>query len=142
MAISEALGKNVEWNNETCSVYILDKNDINEEEKTNMSDVYFTKNISSEAVMKIYKRLDAELQGKVAGILSKTKMPVIAKVLIAQAAGRIIRAAAILCAIYLFGNRLLNISQTWNVVLTGLPGIILQLCILPLLMYRIKNSHE
>lgn len=79
--------------------------------------------------------------GFIAGILADKKMPVIAKVAVTQAAGRIIRALAIVAAIYLFGSNI-QISQIWTAVYAGLPGIALQLCLIPLLMYRVDNISE
>lgn len=94
------------------------------------------------AAMLPFMTIELACYGLVSGMLSKSKMPVIAKILISQISGRAVRALAILAAIYLFNNQSLNIAQTWNIVLTGLPGIVLQLCILPLLMYRVDNIHE
>lgn len=85
--------------------------------------------------------LELAAYGCTAGLLSKRNMPTVLKVLLAQIAGRAVRALAVLGAIYLLGNQAFQVSQTWNIVLTGLPGIILQLCILPLLMYRLENTH-
>lgn len=66
-AISEANGKDVEWDGEAKSVYIKDKTNLNtsDTEQKEAATVYFTKDISSEALVKIYEALGKELPGKV-----------------------------------------------------------------------------
>lgn len=82
--------------------------------------------------------------GAFAGLLRNVKMPNIAKIFVAQAAGRLIRAAAILAAIYVLGNESIKVAVIWKSVVTGIPGLVLQWGLLPLLMYRIENAkrHE
>lgn len=76
--------------------------------------------------------------GIVSGIFRNIHIPVIAKLLITQIVGRIIRAAAILIAIYLLGNESLKVSIIWSSIATGIPGLILQWSMLPILMYCIN----
>ncbi|MGN0162388.1 MAG: DUF362 domain-containing protein [Candidatus Ornithomonoglobus sp.] len=65
-AISEANGKNVEWDGETGSVYITDKEQSEKPTETQeTATVYFTKDISSEGMVKIYEKLGVNLTGKV-----------------------------------------------------------------------------
>lgn len=66
-AISEANGKDVEWDGETRSVYIKDKANpgTSDTEQKEAATVYFTKDISPEALVKIYDALGKELPGKV-----------------------------------------------------------------------------
>lgn len=80
--------------------------------------------------------------GLTAGALSKVEMPVFAKLLLAQIAGRMLRAAAVLIAVYGLGSRTADIAMIWNTVITGLPGILLQWCLLPLLMFRIERAKN
>ena len=77
--------------------------------------------------------------GLFAGLLRNVKLPVIVKVLIVQIAGRVIRAAAILIAIYAFGNESIRASVIWTSIETGLFGLCLQWALLPLLVYRAEN---
>lgn len=77
--------------------------------------------------------------GLASGLLQKVKMPVFCKLVLAQVAGRAIRAIAILVAIYGFGSQAVQIAQIWNIVLPALPGILLQWALIPLLLYRIKE---
>lgn len=82
--------------------------------------------------------------GAIAGLCRNSKMPNIAKVLTAQIGGRVIRAAAILIAVYLLKNDSIKIAVIWKSIVTGIPGLLLQWSLLPLLMYRIENrkKHE
>ena len=82
--------------------------------------------------------------GAVAGLCRNSKMPNIAKVLAAQIGGRVIRAATILIAVYLLKNDSIKIAVIWKSIVTGIPGLLLQWSLLPLLMYRIENrkKHE
>lgn len=82
--------------------------------------------------------------GAFAGLLRNAKMPNIAKILTAQVAGRAVRAVAILVAVYALGNESIKIATIWKSVVTGIPGLLLQWCLLPLLLYRIENlkKHE
>lgn len=76
--------------------------------------------------------------GLCAGLLRNVKMPTVLKVLIIQVAGRLLRAAAILVAVYVFG-RPMEISTVWTSITAGLFGIVLQLVLIPLTVYRLEN---
>ena len=78
------------------------------------------------------------MYGLFAGLLRKTKMPTIAKVLLAQVGGRAVRAGAILASVYLLGNTTIHTAVIWNSIIAGIPGLILQWLLLPLLVYRIE----
>lgn len=93
-------------------------------------------------VMLPFMMIELAGYGLAAGLLAKAKMPVFVKLLIAQVAGRLVRAAAILFSIYALGNTALGVAQVWNVVLTGLPGILLQWAIIPLLLYRLDGMKQ
>lgn len=80
--------------------------------------------------------------GAFSGLLRSVKMPDIAKILIVQVSGRAVRAAALLIAVYVLGNESVKISLIWTSVAVGLPGLVLQWSILPLLMYRIENAKK
>ena len=97
------------------------------------------------AVMVPFMMIELAGYGIAAGILSKIKMPFFLKLLLTQIAGRFLRAAAIVFSVYALGNTTIEISQIWNIVLVGLPGILLQWVLIPLLMYRfegIKKYYE
>jgi hypothetical protein len=80
--------------------------------------------------------------GLCAGILCNTKMPTVLKVLITQLAGRAVRALAIAVAFYGFSSTAVSVSVIWNSIVVGLIGIILQLVILPLVVYRVDNNGK
>jgi len=63
--------------------------------------------------------------------------------LISQAAGRIIRAGAILVTVYAFESSI-NIATIWKSIPEELFGLVLQWSLLPLIIYRVENmkSHE
>lgn len=77
--------------------------------------------------------------GLFAGWLRHGNMPVIAKVVIVQIAGRAVRAAAILLAVYAFGNESVRVASIWTSMGAGLFGLALQWVLLPLMVYRIEN---
>ena len=80
--------------------------------------------------------------GICAGLLKDVKLPATAKVLIAQIAGRIVRAGAIAIGFYAFGT-VIQPAVILTSITAGLFGIILQLVIIPLAVYRLKEAdHE
>lgn len=83
--------------------------------------------------------------GLIAGMLCNVKLPMFGKLLLTQIAGRAIRAAAILIAVYGMGIQSVSAAVIWNSVITGLPGILLQWSLIPLMLFWIENrkySHE
>ena len=80
--------------------------------------------------------------GLTAGLLSKTKMPSICKLLIAQVSGRLLRTLATLVAVGVFGRTNVSVASVWTAVGAGLVGILLQWCILPLVLYRLGVSED
>lgn len=76
------------------------------------------------------------------GLLRNAKMPTVLKVLTAQLAGRAVRAAAIVVAFYGFSSTAVPVAIIWNSVAVGLIGIILQLVIVPLVMYRLDRIDD
>lgn len=93
------------------------------------------------AVMLPFMMIELCGYGLVAGLLRSTKMPTFGKVVIAQIAGRAVRAAAILLAVYAFGSQV-NISTIWTSIGTGLFGLALQWALLPLIVYRVENLKK
>ncbi len=94
------------------------------------------------SVMLPFMMIELCVYGVCAGMLRNVKIAVIAKVLIAQIAGRVIRAGAIAIGFYAFGTTV-NPALILTSITAGLFGIILQLVIIPLAVYRLKESdHE
>lgn len=93
-------------------------------------------------VMLPFMMIELCAYGLFAGLLRNAKMPTIAKVLITQVAGRAVRAAAILIAVFAFGNENVNIAVIWMSIGAGIFGIVLQWALLPLIVYRVENSKN
>ena len=77
--------------------------------------------------------------GLIAGLLRAARMPTIAKVLLVQVGGRVVRAAAILFAVGVLGNATVAVASIWTSVLAGLPGLILQWGLVPLIMFWVEH---
>ena len=85
------------------------------------------------AVLLPFMTLELTGYGLVAGMLYKAKTPVILNLIAAQVAGRLLRAAAVLITA---GSAV----SVWDAVVAGLPGIMLQWAIIPLLVYRLRKQ--
>lgn len=77
--------------------------------------------------------------GLAAGLLVKTKLPVFAKLVIIQLAGRALRIISVLIALYGFGSQLNAVSVLKEMFVVSLPGILLQWAVIPLIIYRING---
>lgn len=80
--------------------------------------------------------------GFFAGLLRNNKMPTIGKVFIVQISGRVVRTAAILLAVYAFGNESIAVASIWMSIVTGIFGLALQWTFLPLIVYRVENLKK
>lgn len=80
--------------------------------------------------------------GLSSGLLRNVNMPTIAKVVISQVAGRLIRAAAIIIAIYAFSYANLNVAIIWNSIVKGIFGLVLQWSLIPLIVCRVENLKK
>lgn len=76
-----------------------------------------------------------------AGMMSRIKMPVFFQLVAAQFAGRVLRAGAVLFAIFALGSQM-EISVIRNFAVAGLPGILLQWILIPLIMHRIQKGAK
>lgn len=79
--------------------------------------------------------------GLAGGLLAKTQLPEIGKLLLAQLTGRAVRAVAVLVAAYGFGSPV-AVSSIWTTVITGLPGLALQWLALPLLVTFLRRAAK
>ena len=77
--------------------------------------------------------------GLFAGLMRTARIPSLGKVVLAQIGGRAVRAAAILIAFYGLGSTAIPVAIIWRSIATGLPGLLLQWALLPLLLYWIEN---
>ncbi|MBQ8504202.1 MAG: ECF transporter S component [Clostridia bacterium] len=80
--------------------------------------------------------------GFVMGALKDKKLPTSGKVLLSQFAGRLLRAVAIALAVYAFDYTSLNISIIWTSVVSGLPGLILQWILIPLISFYVETKAK
>lgn len=96
------------------------------------------------AVMLPFMMIELCAYGLFAGLLRNVKMPTIVKVLAVQIGGRAVRAAAILLAVYAFGNESIRVATIWKSIGVGLFGLALQWALIPLIVYRVENlkKHE
>lgn len=90
-------------------------------------------------VMLPYMMVELTAYGLVCGLLANAKIPCILKLLIAQIAGRALRAIAIVIGIYAFGSSV-NVAVIWTSIVAGLPGLILQWIIIPLVMFWLSRK--
>lgn len=77
--------------------------------------------------------------GAVSGAVSNVRMNGTLKVLAVQAAGRAVRAVAILFAVYALSSKV-NAHIIYTSIVTGLPGIALQLLTVPYIVKKMKNE--
>lgn len=91
------------------------------------------------ALMLPFMMIELCAYGLVAGLLRNIKMPTVVKVAVVQLAGRAARLAAVMFSVYALGNDSVTAVSVWNSVVTGLFGIVLQLVLLPLIVYRVEN---
>lgn len=88
-----------------------------------------------------FMTVELAVYGLAAGLMSKTKLPCIAQLSIAMIGGRLARALAVLVSVNLLGGQG-SVAGVWDATLTGIPGIALQLVIIPLLIYRLKGLKK
>lgn len=79
--------------------------------------------------------------GLICGLLANKSMPTLAKLLIAQIGGRAVRAVFIVGAFYLLGSKIAP-AVIWTSIAAGLPGLILQWALIPLLIYYINTKSQ
>ena len=77
--------------------------------------------------------------GLSAGLLRYIKLPLVVKTLLALIAGRVFRMIACIIAFYLLGNEKMRPLGIWMSIPRVLPGIVLQLVLIPLIVFRVEN---
>ena len=93
------------------------------------------------AVLLPFMAIELFSYGFFAGLVSKTKFPTVLQVLSVQIAGRLVRAAAILIAVFGF-NYSIDPMMILTSIKTGICGIILQLVVIPLALYAIRRNEK
>ena len=87
-------------------------------------------------IMLPYILIEVVTYGFAAGMFKNADMNVTLKVLACQMAGRLVRAAAIL-----IGGTVAS-SVIWNSVKVGAIGIVLQLILIPLILFRVEGKKS
>ena len=85
-----------------------------------------------------FMMVELAVYGLCAGLLRGHRMPTVAKVLIAQVAGRAVRALVLVAAVQMELTRL-PISLIWTSITVGVAGIALQLVLIPVLMRAVRR---
>lgn len=93
-------------------------------------------------VMLPFMMIELCAYGLFAGLLRNVKLPTIVKVVTVQIAGRAVRAAAILIAVYALGNESICAASILTSIGTGIFGLVLQWSLLPLIVYRVENLKK
>lgn len=93
-------------------------------------------------VMLPFMMIELAVYGLTAGLLRNVKMISLGKVLLSQVAGRVVRTGAILLAVYVLGNESIRVAAIWNSIVTGLPGLLLQWSLLPLIVFWVDNRKK
>lgn len=83
--------------------------------------------------------IELSVYGLSAGLLSKASLPVLGKVIIAQVAGRAVRAAVILLAVPILGLSPLPVSIIWTSIPAGFFGLALQWILIPAILYWVEK---
>ena len=83
--------------------------------------------------------VELAVYGLCAGLLTRSKMPTILKVLLTQVAGRAVRALALVVATYGFAVTKPPISIIWTSISVGLAGILIQLVLIPVLVREVRR---
>ena len=90
------------------------------------------------AAMLPFMMIELCVYGLSCGLMMNIKMPTIAKVVVAQVAGRAVRALCLVIAVFGFGSQV-SIATIWMSIATGIFGLALQWVLLPLLVYRVED---
>lgn len=93
------------------------------------------------AAMLPFMMIELAAYGICAGALRSVRIPDIAKVFTVQVTGRLIRAAAILIGFYCFDSAI-NPTVILTSIKIGLIGLVLQLVIIPLAVYRLRKADN
>lgn len=82
--------------------------------------------------------IELTVYGIVSGLLNRTSLNAVLKVIIVLLSGRIARALAVVTSIYVLGNDKLSITAAYMFIAEGVIGIAIQLILLPYIISRKK----
>lgn len=86
--------------------------------------------------------VELAVYGLTAGWLRGNRLPVAGKVLLAQIAGRLVKAGFLALMVYGFGQTAVPVGSVWTATVQGLAGILLQLVLIPLFVYRVRSADR
>lgn len=89
-----------------------------------------------------FMTIEVCVYGLSAGLLRDLRFPSLVKVLGAQMAGRLVRAAAILLAFYALGSTKIAPAVIWTSIKAGLPGLILQWVLIPAVLWCVERARN
>lgn len=96
------------------------------------------------AVLLPFMTMELAVYGLTIGLLRNVRMFTAFKVLLAQIAGRAVRALAIVLAVYVFETSTIAPAIIWTSIRTGIAGILIQLVLIPIVVYFVRKAegHE
>lgn len=100
------------------------------------------------AAMVPFMVIELASYGLFAGLLRGVELPKsirapwLVKVLIAQIAGRAVRAVAIVVAVTVLGHTAIGVATIWTSIAVGLPGLVLQWLAIPAIMFAVDRSRR
>ena len=80
--------------------------------------------------------------GVAAGLLRHVKMNLVLKTFIVMIAGRVLRMGACTFAFYALGNTKMAPLGIWTSIPASLPGIVLQIILIPLVVFWVENKTK
>ena len=83
--------------------------------------------------------IELTVYGLTAGLLKNINFGSVLKVLCVQASGRLVRAAAIIIAFYVFDSTAIPVSIIYTSLVSGVIGMIIQLIVIPAAVSKVKD---
>lgn len=94
------------------------------------------------AVLLPFMTIELAVYGLTIGLLRNVRMFTVFKVLLAQIAGRAVRALAIVLAVYVFETSTIAPAIIWTSIRTGIAGILIQLVLIPIVVYFVRKAED
>lgn len=86
--------------------------------------------------------VELAVYGIAGGVLARKKIPTILTLFSAQLSGRIVKLIVAFLIGMLLPESTMSVAAVASSFVTGLPGMIMQLCLIPALFYRFKGLKE
>ena len=93
------------------------------------------------AILLPFMTIELAVYGLTIGLLRNVRMFTGFKVLLAQIAGRAVRALAIVLAVYVFETSTIAPAIIWTSIRTGIAGILIQLVLIPIVVYFVRKAE-